>query len=614
MPLLRVLAGPDPSDPVCVQMELGDPATVDVRDLTVYVAPHNARFRARGVMMQAVEDAARALERRGARVVPFDVTKLRRGLEYWAGALAESAEESYDELLASGTGRARIGVPLELLKAAAGRSNHTLPALVVAAAGSIVQRFGGATSGFARAAAELRAELAALLGDPRRAPAPAVHAASASPPRCVGHPLRSSVHRDLQRDGDARHRRADRLRPPRLTRRGAGDRGARKRSRRGERRSGARGSLRRMDARDPARIRLVTPQVFGEYLLTSRLVERSMAEVFLGVRLGDRTGRLIVVKRAPLDESASGAVAESIRREIEVLSSGPTKAWSRWSITARSPGCRSSRSSTRRVARSTTSSKQVRSIATPRMLVGRDLARAIASLHAGGWVHGDVTPSNVVIDDTGEALLVDLGIARRLGEAREMPAGKPGYASPEAAVGKPASPSDDVYAWGIVVAECLIGGRLFREADLAEAAARRSSLPLPVEEAPLLAAALGLEPASRPEASALVAGISADASKRRVLADAAFVCGAARRCGRPAQVLSRPWPCGHGERPGDRPHGPSQQRAPRGAQRDPEGAPARRLRCSDARAGAGVRGRPAVGPPRPRRVGEPPRSCPRAPR
>ncbi|MBK6514042.1 MAG: amidase [Polyangiaceae bacterium] len=188
MPLLRVLAGPDPSDPVCVQMELGDPATVDVRDLTVYVAPHNARFRARGVMMQAVEDAARALERRGARVVPFDVTKLRRGLEYWAGALAESAEESYDELLASGTGRARIGVPLELLKAAAGRSNHTLPALVVAAAGSIVQRFGGATSGFARAAAELRAELAALLGDrgvllhpPYTRPAPRHHAVWATP-------------------------------------------------------------------------------------------------------------------------------------------------------------------------------------------------------------------------------------------------------------------------------------------------------------------------------------------------------------------------------------------------------------------------------------------------
>ncbi len=277
-----------------------------------------------------------------------------------------------------------------------------------------------------------------------------------------------------------------------------------------------------MDARDPARIRLVTPQVFGEYLLTSRLVERSMAEVFLGVRLGDRTGRLIVVKRAPLDESASGAVAESIRREIEVLSSGPYEgvvkmvdhgeiAGLPFVALEHSKGC-----TLHDILEAGPLDRDAA------MLVGRDLARAIASLHAGGWVHGDVTPSNVVIDDTGEALLVDLGIARRLGEAREMPAGKPGYASPEAAVGKPASPSDDVYAWGIVVAECLIGGRLFREADLAEAAARRSSLPLPVEEAPLLAAALGLEPASRPEASALVAGISADASKRRVLADAAL--------------------------------------------------------------------------------------------
>lgn len=188
MPLLRVLAGPDPSDPVCVPMELGDPDSVDLRDLTVYVAPHNARFRAQPVMMQAVEDAARALERRGARLVPFDVSKLRRGLEYWAGALASSADESYDELLATGSGRERISIALELLKAGAGRSNHTLPALVVAAAGSIVGRFSGATQGLARAAAELRAEIAALLGDrgvllhpPYTRPAPRHHAVWATP-------------------------------------------------------------------------------------------------------------------------------------------------------------------------------------------------------------------------------------------------------------------------------------------------------------------------------------------------------------------------------------------------------------------------------------------------
>lgn len=266
----------------------------------------------------------------------------------------------------------------------------------------------------------------------------------------------------------------------------------------------------------------MTPQVFGDYLLTSRLVERSMAEVFLAVRLGDRAGRLVVIKRAPLDESASGAVAESIRREIEVLSSGPYAGVVRMVDHGEIAGLPF-------VALEHVKGRSLDEVlgggglsAEAAMLLGRDVARGLASLHERGWVHGDVTPSNVIVDDTGEATLVDLGIARKVGEPREMPAGKPGYASPEAAVGKPATPSDDVYAWGIVVSECLIGARLFREADLAEAAARRSSLPLPVEEAPLLAAALSLDPSARPPASALVAGITASSDARRVLADAAL--------------------------------------------------------------------------------------------
>ncbi|NUP11731.1 MAG: amidase [Polyangiaceae bacterium] len=188
MPMLRVLAGPDPSDPVCVPMTLGDPASVRVDELVVHVAVDNGRFRASAVMKKAVEDAARALERRGARVVTFDVKKLRRGFEYWAATLAEGAEEGYDVLLASGSDRTRVPVGRELVKALIGRSNHTLPALVVAAAGSIVERIGGKTSFLARAADGLRAELTELLGDrgvllhpPYTRPAPRHHEVWATP-------------------------------------------------------------------------------------------------------------------------------------------------------------------------------------------------------------------------------------------------------------------------------------------------------------------------------------------------------------------------------------------------------------------------------------------------
>jgi fatty acid amide hydrolase 2 len=68
------------------------------------------------------------------------------------------------------------------LKVAFGRSNHTLPALLVAAAGGLVQRLSGQSTGLARAAARLRTELAELLGDrgvllhpPYTRPAPRHH-------------------------------------------------------------------------------------------------------------------------------------------------------------------------------------------------------------------------------------------------------------------------------------------------------------------------------------------------------------------------------------------------------------------------------------------------------
>jgi len=264
----------------------------------------------------------------------------------------------------------------------------------------------------------------------------------------------------------------------------------------------------------------VTPQVFGEYLLVARLVERSMAEVYLAVRLGDRSGRTFVVKRAPLDERASGSIAESLRREAEVLREGKLDGVVALADAGEVAGL--PYVVLEHVKGASLDNLLTRG-ALPReaaMLVARDLARALAGLHARGWVHGDVTPSNVIIDEAGEVVLLDLGIARRVGEAREMPAGKPGYASPEAALGKPASPSDDVYGWGTVVAECIIGARLFRETDLAEAGARNDGLPLPVEEIASLRAALALNGSRRPAAAEIVDQLPVDAKRRHVLADA----------------------------------------------------------------------------------------------
>lgn len=88
--------------------------------------------------------------------------------------------------------------------------------------------------------------------------------------------------------------------------------------------------------------------------------------------------------------------------------------------------------------------------------MGVRLAKALAAMHAAGWVHGDVKPENVRLDEEGRAVLVDLGFARRAGSAT-APLGTPGYVAPERARGGPPSASSDVFALGCLLYEAATG-------------------------------------------------------------------------------------------------------------------------------------------------------------
>jgi serine/threonine-protein kinase len=81
------------------------------------------------------------------------------------------------------------------------------------------------------------------------------------------------------------------------------------------------------------------------------------------------------------------------------------------------------------------------------------LARALARVHAAGWVHHDVKPANILLRAPEAPLLTDFGIARRAGEP--SPPGSLGYVSPERLAGRPSDPRDDVYGFGRVLEDAL---------------------------------------------------------------------------------------------------------------------------------------------------------------
>ncbi|MCE9580356.1 MAG: serine/threonine protein kinase [Deltaproteobacteria bacterium] len=90
--------------------------------------------------------------------------------------------------------------------------------------------------------------------------------------------------------------------------------------------------------------------------------------------------------------------------------------------------------------------------------------------HAMGVVHRDISPSNVLLSVRGDVKLVDFGIARASASDRAHHSksgtlkGKYGYMSPEQVIEQPLDGRSDLFSVGIVLAEMLIGRRLFAAA------------------------------------------------------------------------------------------------------------------------------------------------------
>ncbi|HVZ73110.1 MAG TPA: serine/threonine-protein kinase [Polyangia bacterium] len=80
-------------------------------------------------------------------------------------------------------------------------------------------------------------------------------------------------------------------------------------------------------------------------------------------------------------------------------------------------------------------------------------------------VHRDISPSNIFLSRRGDVKLGDFGIAHAQRRESKTQAGtlkgKYGYMSPEQVVGQPVDGRSDLFAVGVVLAELLMGRRLF---------------------------------------------------------------------------------------------------------------------------------------------------------
>ncbi|MBI1773192.1 MAG: protein kinase [Burkholderiales bacterium] len=99
------------------------------------------------------------------------------------------------------------------------------------------------------------------------------------------------------------------------------------------------------------------------------------------------------------------------------------------------------------------------------------VAEAMQEAHASSLIHGDLKPSNLMVEPDGKVRILDFGLASQTDAQATTsmsqldPQGTIAYMAPERMMGNPANAQSDIYALGVILYETLTGQRPFANAS-----------------------------------------------------------------------------------------------------------------------------------------------------